>query len=213
MMMTDTKTEAPAAVTAAAETVDEMLAPVPGDSDSAMAELAARLGATEAALAEANEELRDLRQERDDLSAALTKANAAAEKAKNAAKASKGVQGPKARTFRLGGHVSERLSAEDLKAVLSDAETVEVVFCDGGKEVLGIPPVRVQGDAWSVRSQGLLLTVPVLVHGPGAGHAAYTVDGFGLVIDGKPEIHARRVNGQLTIGAGAQMNIADDIIF
>jgi hypothetical protein len=174
-----------------------------------------RLAETEAALAAANDELRDLKQERDDLSAALAKANAATEKAKNAAKASKGVQGPKARVFKPTEPV-HRLSAEELeelKAFLGEAETVEVVFCDGGKEVLGIPPVRVQGDAWSVRSQGLLLTVPVLVHGPGAGHAAYTVDGFGLVIDGKPEIHARRVNGQLTIGAGAQMNIADDIIF
>lgn len=103
----------------------------------------------------------------------------------------------------------------ELRALLAEAETVEVVLSDGKSEIAGIAPRVISGDAWEVVAGGLKLNVPeLLVHGPGLGSpkSAYAVAGYGLVIDGKQVAWAQR-GEQITIGAGATFDLKDDVIF
>lgn len=186
-------------------TLDQFLDHVRSKSETVppqAVELVARLDAAEAALETANEELAAKGKE-------LEAAHAATAKAKTAAKVSPGEKAAKARTFK---NSEERALVVAMRDAIADAETVEICFTSGGKEVLGLPPVSVQGDAWKEGPNGLMLTEPVMLYGPAHGQGGFSFDGFGLLIDGKPFAYRERLGGSLQVGPGGKLELRDDII-
>jgi len=167
--------------------------------------LVSRLDAAEAALETANEEIATL-------TAKVEAAEKAAAKAKAKPKVSAGPPVPKARKFALPKE-DERIGKTDLLEAIRAADTVEVLFCENGREVLGVPPHLVSGDAWQARLQGVMLTVPIEIAGPQPGKTPFAIDGFALLLDGKAATYARRAGGTLHVGVGQSRRIADDIIF
>lgn len=161
-----------------------------------------------------------------ELKAKLEAAEAAAKKAKADVKVAKADQGPKARLCTaatrdevapLASEDDRRSSAARLLELIRSADSVEILFCrrhkKGGEEIMGLAPVTVEGAAWVERPLGVMLTAPVDLVGPQPGTPPFVVEGFGLMLDGKPVLYAPRVNGQLTIGNGQTVRVADDIIF
>lgn len=103
---------------------------------------------------------------------------------------------------------------EELLELIDDAETVEIVFLDETGLELPLPPREIHGDkgAWQVTDSGLRLRVPELkVSGPAEGQPAIPLGGYALLVDG--ELAGRQHRAQLTIGAGQQYRLEDDIIF
>ncbi len=157
------------------------------------------------------------------LEAANATLSAAAKKAEGAARASKAAAPKGARPVNdkavkspVGQQVSdERVisASEVLLGMIREAGVVEVAFSNGRTEISGLDPVQIHGDAWRVGVVGLQLTIPeLLVHGPGQGRSGYALAGYGLFLDGK--LVAYRPRGeQLTIGGGATVNLAPDIVF
>ncbi len=128
-----------------------------------------------------------------------------------APKASKGAKPAKARKI---GPVDDQPASTDLLELIGAAETVEVAFSNGKTEIAELAPLVIAGDAWTVSLDRVKLNVPgdLLVHGPGGGKPAYAVAGYGLLLDG--ELVAYQARGDtLQIGANAQVNLKDDIIF
>lgn len=124
--------------------------------------------------------------------------------------ASKGAKPAKARTI---GPVEDQPSREDLLSLIGAASTVEVAFSDGKREILGLAPLLIQGEAWRLMPNGVKLNLPeLLVYGPGHGGSAFNLNGYGLILDGKLVAYASR-GGQLQIGLNAKVNLADDVIF
>jgi len=188
--------------------VDEFLDHVRANGDDVPAqarELVSRLDAAEAALETANEEIATL-------TAKVEAAEKAAAKAKAKPKVSAGDKAPKARTFPAPDPKKDGEAQPDLRALIGEAETVEVVFCAGRKEVQGIPPIAISGDAWKDSPNGLMLTEPVTLHGPAHGQAGYSIEGFGLLIDGKPVAYRARLGGKVQVGPGGTIELRDDII-
>lgn len=171
------------------------------------AALAAERDAGVAALETANEELAALGK-------ALETAKAAATKAQKAAKVSQGEKAPAARKFDTDPE--KVLHPEQIKAAIehvSDTgKTIEICFCSDGKEITGLNPVRVEGAAWRLKPTGLMLTEAVTLHGPASGELPFAIDGFGLLIDGKPAAYRARLGGAQSIAPGGTLKLQDDII-
>lgn len=185
-------------------------------------ELRAQLDAAESsnndlrgALDTANEELRAAGERQAALEAELDAAKATATKARNAARLSAGEKPVKARKFEVDP--GKQPDAAQLRALIgageADAHKVELVFTTLGKEVAGLVPVIVQGDAWTDSANGLMLKEAVTLHGPAQGASPFTFDGYGLLIDGKPVAHRARIGGPIHVGPGAAVKIESDVIF
>ena len=151
----------------------------------------------------------------------LAAANAAlAELASGAAepKSAKAAKPPKVRKINADAVVLEREGDKDerdaalLKAI-SEAQTVELAFSNGSNEIAALEPVTIMGNAWRATMVGVQLTIPeLLIHGPAPGKQGYPLAGYGLFLDGKLAAYAAR-GEQLQIGAGANQNVAPDIVF
>lgn len=165
-------------------------------------ELVARLDAAEGALETANEEIVTLKSD-------LEKAQAAVKKAKDKAKVATSEGTGSARKFDTK---AERLESGFIRARIDAAEKVEIVFTSNGKEVIGLPPVVISGEAWSDSPNGLMLNEPVTLHGPAHGQAAFAFDGYGLLVDGKPAAYRPRIGGAAQVGTGGTLRLENDII-
>jgi hypothetical protein len=153
------------------------------------------------------DQLAALTAERDDAVAALEKAKADADATPKAKAA------PKPAKARKVGPVKDQPTREDLMTFIAAAETVELVFSDGKTEIAGIPALRIEGTAWALTPVGVQLQLPsLLVHGPGVGQSAYSLAGYGLLLDGELTAYAAR-GEQLTIGANSQFELKDDVVF
>lgn len=144
----------------------------------------------------------------------LTSLKADAAKAKRAP-AAKASAAPKVRKIKpitlKDGDMP--LTPAELKALIDDAEAVEVAFSDGKQEIAGLPAQDISGDAWHVGVAGLQLRLPeLIVHGPGVGQPGYSLAGYGLIIDGDLVAYSDR-GGVLTIAPGATVNLASDVVF
>lgn len=141
--------------------------------------------------------------ERDDLIQKL-------DKAASAAQTSRGKAPAKARKI---APVDDQPKAQDLLELIGAAKTVEVAFSNGKTEMADLAPLVITGDAWAISLDRVKLNVPdLLVHGPGGGEPAYSVAGYGLLLDGKLVAYSARSDA-LLIGANSQVNLKDDIIF
>lgn len=153
-----------------------------------------------------------LEAENDRLKAQLATSKTAATALRREAKALKAVKPAKTRAIApLADDAA--LSPDDLLALIGGAEIVELVFSNGTREIAGIDPMVISGDAWGIGIAGLQLRVPeLIVDGPAGRKAPYLLAGYGLLLDG--ELVAYRARGDvLAIAPGARMNLAPDVVF
>lgn len=164
-----------------------------------------------AALNGAADRFEEVTKERDKLKAAAQK-SATTPKAVPSTKKGRKVAPPRGRDEEPQPVTSEAMEA--LLEQIGEAETVEVVFSDGAREIDGIPALEVTGDCWKKTQAGLALNgVDVIVHGPGHAQPAYKLAGYGLLLDGKQVAYHARADGELTIGANQQVSLSGDIVF
>lgn len=104
------------------------------------------------------------------------------------------------------------MPAELLEAIKA-AETVELVFSDGERELPELLPVRIEGDAWRVTAAGLQMQPNDLsVEGPGPSGRPYALAGYGLLLDGELFAYAARPE-VLMIGPGSRFDLSNDVVF
>lgn len=174
----------------------------------------ATIGELTKSLEAAKADLTAMRAERDTAVADLAKATKATDKAKADLKVAKAAAKPKSAKARAIGPVDgEQPRGEDLLTLIGAADTVELVFSDGKREITALAPQLIEGDAWYQAANGVRLRVPsLLVHGPGRDDRALHVAGYGLVLDGELTAYAPRID-VLTILPGSQHELNDDVIF
>lgn len=121
---------------------------------------------------------------------------------------------PKARTVaakvRKVGPVKEQPSGADLAELIGMADTVELVFSDGKRE-LAIEPRMISGKAWVMTAVGLALRLPEFpVTGPATGPVSLA--GYGLFLDGHQVAWASRGDA-LEVPPGRRMDLRSDVVF
>ncbi|GGD73971.1 RyR domain-containing protein [Croceicoccus mobilis] len=141
----------------------------------------------------------------------LTAQKGVATRAKNEAAAIRAELPP---TPRSVGPVDKPLKAEELLALIEDADSVMVVLSDGKREIAGVAPFTVEGNAWRRSGERLLLDVPSLqVEGPAAGKGGIArLAGYGLVIDGDLVAYANRPDA-LPLPPGSRTELKHDVVF
>lgn len=168
------------------------------------ADALAHVSELEAQLAQTQEALADVTAERDALVAAADKAD----------KAPRSRAAPAEKRRKIGPVKGDALTPAELLQLVQEAQTVEVAFSDGRNELVDVPAQVIEGNAWMVGPSGMLLRLSeMLMHGPLPGKGAHSLDGYGLILDGKLVAYRARENGPLTIPAGTRMNLAADVQF
>ena len=153
----------------------------------------------------------------EDEKKALASANEALAKAGAALKAGKVSKGVAPKKLRKIGPISVAdgvmpLSKQDLLELIGAADRVEVAFSDGKTEIAGLDPMLIEGNAWVAGNNGLMLNQALIVYGPAQGQGAFSLAGYGLMLDGDLIAYATR--GQpLNIGAGGTFDLSNDVIF
>lgn len=150
--------------------------------------------------------IKTLRAEVVEQTTALNAAAASLTKAKAAVK-ERTVRAPKA---RKAGPVDAPFTRDELRALVSGGDEVEVVFSDGTHELLSLPCIVVPANAWRMTSLGLLLDTPIEL-APKGGQPV-EVAGFALFVGGEQVAFHRR-SDPLRIGAGGKLRLAEDIYF
>lgn len=121
---------------------------------------------------------------------------------------------PKARSVaakvRKVGPVKDQPSGQDLAELIGMADTVELAFSDGKKE-LAIEPRMISGKAWVMTAVGLQLRLPEFpVTGPATGPVSLA--GYGLFLDGQQVAWASRGDA-LEVPPGRRMDLRSDVVF
>lgn len=199
-----------AALTTKHEKAVADLATMKAERDQARKDLAALTTTHEAAM----KDLGTVTGERDKLAADLATATTGLTKAKADLKAARALAKPKSAKARpIGAIAGEQPRGEDLLTLIGAAETVELVFSDGKREITALAPQLIEGDAWYQAANGVRLRVPsLLINGPGRDDSALHVAGYGLVLDGELTAYSPRMD-VLTILPGSQHDLKDDVIF
>lgn len=192
--------------------MDEFKTGLEKDGPIVLAQRVAELEDQNAALIAAqtglDEDIERERKRADAAEARATKAEAGETKAKGQVKKLTTPAKPR----KLGAIDGERFSIEELRELIDDGDEVSIAFSDGTREVAGIAPVAVSGDAWSETATGLMLAKKVDIDGPGDSGTSVTIDGYALMIDGKQVAYSRR-STPIQIAPGQRVQIVDDIIF
>lgn len=155
----------------------------------------------------ASERIVALEAERD---AALARADAAEAAGRKAIAKVKKVDAPS--SPRKLGPLPEgkRLADDDLVAAIGGADRVEIAFSDGKRELAGMAPIGVSGEAWKRHAFGVMLGEPVHLEGP--QEASTRIAGYALLLDGKQVAWCQR-SSPLPIAPGQRVTIVDDILF
>lgn len=216
---TTTTTKAPAAPTKA----EKDLAALTTKHDKAVADLAAMTGERDQAnasvadltksLEEAKADLAAMTAERDVAVADLASANKAVAKGKTDLAKARAKAAPKPAKLRAIGPVTNQPRGEDLLTLIGAADTVELVFSDGKRELGALPPQLIEGDAWAMAANGIRLRgVSLPVHGPAHGQPPIKLAGYGLVLDGELTAYSARID-VFALQPNAQADLKDDVIF
>jgi len=154
----------------------------------------------------------------EDLEAAQTERDSAIARAEKAeggekkAKASLTKATTPAKPRKIGALDEDKaLAGDDLRKAIDKADEVQIAFSDGMREVHGIAPINVAGDAWGDHQFGLVLKEDATIEGPREG-SSVTIDGYALILDGKHVAYARR-STPLQVAPGQRVSLKDDIIF
>lgn len=158
-------------------------------------------------LAAADDRIAALTEERDAALERAAKAEAAGQKA--VAQVKKLTSPAKPR--KLGPISSDLLDATALMEAIAEADEIQIAFSDGKKDVPGIAPVAVSGDAWKRHQFGVMLATPIELEGP-QGSASTRVVGYALLLDGKQVAWCER-SSPLPIAPGQRVTIVDDVLF
>lgn len=151
--------------------------------------------------------------ERDAARSDLADASKAVAKGKADLKAARAKAAPKPPRLRAIGPVADQPRGEDLLTLIGAAETVELVFSDGRRELAALPPQLIEGDAWAMAANGIRLRgVSLPVHGPAHGQPPIKLAGYGLVLDGELTAYASRID-VFALQPNAQADLKDDVIF
>lgn len=154
------------------------------------------------------ERIATLEHERDE---AIKRADAAEAADKKSTAAVKKLTTP-AKPRRLGEmDESKALSGPELVGAIASADTVEIVFSDGKREVPGLAPIGVSGAAWKPHAFGVMLGKPVELEGPD-GNASVSIAGYALLLDGK-QVAWRERDMPLQVAPRQRVSITDDILF
>lgn len=112
----------------------------------------------------------------------------------------------------IGGDTPEP-RGQDLLELIGAAETVELVFSDGQRELRGLPSQLIEGDAWALGANGVRLRgIELEVHGPAHGQPPIRIVGYGLLLDGEPTAYQARID-VLELQPNGRANLKDDVIF
>jgi hypothetical protein len=154
--------------------------------------------------------------ERDQLRAELEVAAQGLNKAKTDLRKARAKAAPKPPRLRpiapIGGDLPEP-RGQDLLELIGAAETVELVFSDGKRELGTVPAQLIEGDAWILAANGVRLRdVDLPVYGPAHGRPAIRIAGYGLVLDGELTAYQSRID-LLELQPNARANLRDDVIF
>ncbi|WP_287459201.1 hypothetical protein [Sphingomonas sp.] len=158
-------------------------------------------------LVAADDRIAALTEERDAALERATKAEAAGQKA--VAQVKKLTTPAKPR--KLGPLSSDLLDATALLEAIADADEIQIAFSDGKKDVAGIAPIAVSGDAWKRHQFGVMLAAPIELEGPQGG-ASTRIAGYALLLDGKQVAWCER-SSPLPIAPGQRVTIVDDVLF
>lgn len=133
-----------------------------------------------------------------------------------AAKVAKADAEPKVRKSKAGskprkcGPMDDQPRPEELLELIGMAQTVEVVFSDGEKE-LPFERRMIDGPAWAMTAVGLQLRLPEFVAvGPATGPV--NLAGYGLFLDGSQVAYAPRMD-VLDVQPGRRMDLRNDVVF
>jgi hypothetical protein len=170
------------------------------------ADLPARVIELEEALVVRDAQIAALEAEAVELRDQLAAAQAATEKAKSAARSAKAPTPKKARAI---GPVEGQPAGEDLFVLIGAADTVEIGFSDGKKELAGLPPLMIEGDAWVRSVAGIALRLPKLTVRSGD---TVSLGGYGLFLDGALTAFAAR-GEVLIVRAGQDYDLSGDVVF
>lgn len=113
--------------------------------------------------------------------------------------------------LRAIGPVKDQPGAADLLAAISEAGSVQLAFSDGKKEIDGLSPLDITGNAWAMAPVGLALRVPSLVIISGAP-GVVELAGYGLFLDGKLVAYTGRMD-VLRIAPSRKFDITNDVVF
>jgi len=215
---TTTKAADPAAAKAARD-----LAALQAKHDKIASDLAARtierddarkdLTALTATHGTTLKELAAVTGERDAATTDLAKASKAVEKGKADLKAARSKAAPKPAKLREIGPVADQPRGDDLLTLIGAADTVELVFSDGKREIGKLPPQLIEGDAWAQAANGVRLRgVSLPVYGPAHDQPSIRLAGYGLVLDGELTAYAPRIE-VLELKASQHADLKDDVIF
>lgn len=205
------------------EQFEKDLALVTGERDKALTDLATMTGERDQAnglvaeltksLEAAQADLAAMAAERDGAAAELAAANKAVAKGKTDLAKARAKAAPKPAKLRAIGPVADQPRGEDLLTLIGAADTVELVFSDGKRELGSLPPQLIEGDAWAMAANGIRLRgVSLPVHGPAHGQPPIKLAGYGLVLDGELTAYAARID-VFALQPNAQADLKDDVIF
>jgi len=178
------------------------------EANAEMTALTELLDASEEDGASTDDQIRVLTEERDAAIARAEKAEGGEKRAK--ASLTKATTPAKPRKIGALGE-DKALAGDDLRKAIDDADEVQIAFSDGTREVHGIAPINVAGDAWGDHQFGLVLKEDATIEGPREG-SSVTIDGYALILDGKHVAYARR-STPLQVAPGQRVSLKDDIIF
>lgn len=179
------------------------------ERDQAREQLAALTATHETTL----KDLAAVTAERDAATADLAKASKAVEKGKADLKAARAKAAPKPAKLREIGPVADQPRGDDLLTLIGAADTVELVFSDGKREIGKLPPQLIEGDAWAQAANGVRLRgVSLPVYGPAHDQPAIRLAGYGLLLDGELTAYAPRIE-VLELKASQHADLKDDVIF
>ena len=199
-----------------------------GEVKATLHNLAARLADAGIAMPEQNgieaidvlvTQFKQLQSERDtlrqELAEATGKAEAQALKDASKAKATPSARRDSARALGplKGKKEGSGPSGEELLAAIAVAETVEIGFSDGKREIKALPAQLIQGDAWQAATNGIRLRVDKLqIFGPNREESAIKLAGYALLLDGEQVAYSARMD-VLTLSPGGTYDLKDDVIF
>ena len=216
---TSTTTKAPAAPTkaekdlAALTTKHEKLLADLADSKAERDQMNATIGELTKSVETGKADLAAMAAERDAAVAELATATKAVAKGKADLAKARAKAAPKPAKLRAIGPVADQPRGEDLLTLIGAAETVELVFSDGKKELAALPPQLIEGDAWALAANGVRLRgVSLPVYGPAHGQPPIKLAGYGLVLDGDLTAYSARID-VFALQPNAQADLKDDVVF
>jgi hypothetical protein len=108
----------------------------------------------------------------------------------------------------------EAVSRREALAAALAGDFVDVVASDGKREIVGLAPQRVSGDAWQARAGGFLLAMPAIHDGADLDKPEVIVRGYGLFDAAGDQVPVYcEAREPIRVGKGQRTKVENTIIF